>query len=146
MSYDHAPADRLHLRGAPGPRKRPMPQLAEVLKRHLHDEIIADSAANRSIATLRDLGFSRLRGCRKYAAHGGTSVTDGMKWLQSRAKIVIDPQRCPWTAREFLNTNMPLTKKTGEVMPGFVDAANHSIDMTRYALEDVWQKRGVQNA
>lgn len=31
-------------------------------------------------------------------------------------------------------------------MPGYVDAANHSIDMARYALEDVWQKRGVQNA
>ena len=117
-----------------------------MLKRHLHDEIIADSAANRSIATLRDLGFIRLRGCRKYAAHGGTSVTDGMKWLQSRAKIIIDPQRCPWTAREFSEYEYALDKKTGEVMPGFVDAANHSIDMTRYALEDVWQKRGVQNA
>ena len=117
-----------------------------MLKRHLHDEIIADSAANRSIATLRDLGFSRLRGCRKYAAHGGTSVTDGMKWLQSRAKIVIDPQRCPWTAREFSEYEYAIDKKTGEVMPGYVDAANHSIDMTRYAMEDVWQKRGVQNA
>ena len=108
----------------------------------------------RSSATARPTGrslhcgiwFSRLRGCRKYAAHGGTSVTDGMKWLQSRAKIIIDPQRCPWTAREFSEYEYALDKKTGEVMPGFVDAANHSIDMTRYALEDVWQKRGVQNA
>ena len=69
-----------------------------------------------------------------------------MKWLQSRAKIVIDPQRCPWTAREFSEYEYAIDKKTGEVMPGFVDAANHSIDMTRYAMEDVWQKRGARNA
>lgn len=39
-----------------------------------------------------------------------------------------------------------IDKKTGDVMPGYVDAANHSIDMTRYAMEPIWQKRGVQNA
>ena len=60
--------------------------------------------------------------------------------------IVIDPQRCPWTAREFSEYEYAIDKKTGDVMPGYVDAANHSIDMTRYAMEPVWQKRGVQNA
>lgn len=96
--------------------------------------------------TLRDLGFRGLRGCHKYSAHGGTSVTDGMKWLQSRAKIVIDPVRCPHTAREFSEYEYPIDKKTQEVQNTYIDADNHSIDMVRYAMEPIWQKRGVRNA
>ena len=116
-------------------------ELAAVLRPWIDREIIADSAGNKSIATLRDLGFRRLRGCYKYARNGGTSVTDGMKWLQQRAKIVIDPRRCPATAREFAEYAYPRDRKTGEVLRSFIDADNHSIDMTRYALEPVWQRR-----
>lgn len=121
-------------------------ELAEVIQKYKTFEIIADSAGNKSIATLRDLGFSQLRGCTKYVAHGGTSVTDGTKWLQSRAKIVIDPVKCPYTAREFSEYEYAVDKKTGDVLPQFIDADNHSIDALRYALEPVWQKRGVSNA
>lgn len=118
-------------------------ELAHVLERWKGYEIIADSAGNKSIATLRDLGFRRLRGCYKYAARGGTSVTDGMKWLQSRAKIVIDPKRCPNTAREFSEYEYGIDRRTQEVLPEYIDADNHSIDMVRYALEPIWQKRGT---
>jgi phage terminase large subunit len=121
-------------------------ELAAQLDRWKSYEIIADSAGNKSIATLRDLGYRKMRGCYKYAAHGGTSVTDGMKWLQSRAKIVIDPKRCPYTAREFSEYEYPLDKKTQEVLDQYIDADNHSIDMTRYALEPIWQHRGLDNA
>ena len=31
---------------------------------------------------------------------------------------------------------------TGEVLEGYPDAANHSIDAARYALEPVWKRRG----
>lgn len=120
--------------------------LARVLEPWKGKEIIADSAGNKSIATLRDLGYRGLRGCHKYSSHGGTSVTDGMKWLQSRAKIVIDPVRCPHTAREFSEYEYPIDKKTQEVQNTYIDADNHSIDMARYAMETVWQKRGAQNA
>lgn len=120
--------------------------LARVLEPWKGKEIIADSAGNKSIATLRDLGYRGLRGCHKYSAHGGTSVTDGMKWLQSRTKIVIDPVRCPHTAREFSEYEYPIDKKTQEVQNTYIDADNHSIDMVRYAMEPVWQKRGAQNA
>lgn len=145
MSYDHA-RQTIYIFEEHRAQKETDAQLAEALKKHQRETIIADSAANRSIATLLDLGFRQLRGCTKYARNGGTSVTDGMKWLQSRAKIVIDPARCPWTAREFSEYEYAIDKKTGEAAPGYVDAANHSIDMTRYALEDVWQQRGAQNA
>ena len=116
-------------------------ELAKILRPWMDHEIIADSAGNKSIATLRDLGFRGLRGCNKYHRNGGTSVTDGMKWLQQRAKIVIDPARCPATAREFSEYAYPRDKRTGEVMNSFIDADNHSIDMARYALEPVWQRR-----
>ena len=69
-----------------------------------------------------------------------------MKWLQSRAEIVIDPARCPHTAREFAEYEYALDKKTGEVMPGYIDANNHSIDAARYGMEPVWQHRGRENA
>lgn len=32
--------------------------------------------------------------------------------------------------------------KTGEVLEGYPDAANHSIDAVRYAMEPVWRRRG----
>lgn len=145
MAYEHA-QQTLYIFEEHRAHKETDAQLAEALHRHLHEEIIGDSAGHRSIATLQDLGFRGLRDCTKYARSGGTSVTDGMKWLQSRKKIVIDPVRCPWAAREFSEYEYAIDKKTGEVMPGYVDAANHSIDATRYAMEDVWQQRGVQNA
>ena len=145
LSYDHA-RQTVYIFEEHRAQRETDAALAQVLQPHLRDDIVGDSAANRSIATLHDLGFRGLRGCHKYAANGGTSVTDGMKWLQSRAEIVIDPVRCPWTAREFSEYEYAIDKKTGEVMPGYVDAANHSIDMARYALEDVWQSRYISPA
>lgn len=62
MSYDHA-RQTVYIYEEHRAQKETDAQLAEAINRHLHDEIIGDSAANRSIATLRDLGFSRLRGC-----------------------------------------------------------------------------------
>lgn len=145
MAYD-APRRTLYIFDEHRAVREKDEQLAEAIKKYIDCEIIADSAGNKSIATLRDLGFRKMRGCVKYSMHGGTSVTDGMKWLQSRAKIVIDPKRCPTTAREFSEYEYAIDKKTNEVIPGYVDADNHSIDAVRYAMEPVWQKRGVKNA
>lgn len=117
MSYDHA-RQTIYIFEEHRAQKETDAQLAEALKKHQRETIIADSAANRSIATLRDLGFRQLRGCTKYARNGGTSVTDGMKWLQSRAKIVIDPVRCPWTAREFSEYEYAIDKRPARWPPG----------------------------
>jgi hypothetical protein len=48
-----------------------------------------------------------------------------MKWLQSLSAIVIDPVRCPDTAREF--QNYTYAKGT------YPDRDNHHIDAVRYA-------------
>ena len=72
---------------------------------------------------------------------GSGSVDYSMKWLQSLAKIVIDPIRCPNTYNEFTSYEYERTKD-GEIMSGYPDANNHHIDAVRYATEQVWKRRG----
>lgn len=100
------------------------------------DLITADSAEPKSIADLKDYG-SLCRG----AVKGPDSVKYSMKWLQSLKRIVIDPERCPHTAREFSTYEYERTPD-GEVMSGYPDADNHSIDAVRYALNPVWRRKG----
>ena len=100
------------------------------------DLITADSAEPKSVADLKDYG-SLCRG----AVKGPDSVKYSMKWLQSLKRIVIDPERCPHTAREFSTYEYERTPD-GEVMSGYPDADNHSIDAVRYALNPVWRRKG----
>lgn len=102
-----------------------------------NDMITAESAEPRSNDELRDRG---LRICK--AKKGQGSVEHGICWLQNLREIVIDNQRCPNTAREFLEYE--LEKDTmGNFKEGFPDKNNHSIDMVRYAMEDTMKKPSV---
>lgn len=98
------------------------------------DRITADSAEPKSVADYNKLGLKCL-GTEK----GPGSVEYSMKWLQSLARIVIDPVRCPDTYREFTGYEYERTKD-GEIMSGYPDANNHHIDAVRYATERVWQR------
>lgn len=100
------------------------------------DLLTADSAEPKSISDLRDYG-SLCRGTEK----GPDSVRYSMKWLQSLRAIVIDPVRCPETAREFTHYEYDKTPD-GEVISGYPDANNHSIDAVRYALNRIWRRKG----
>lgn len=73
------------------------------------------------------------------AVKGPGSVETGMKWLCSLNEIIIDPVRCPMAAKEFTEYEWE-TNKTGEVLSGYPDKNNHSIDAVRYALERVWRR------
>lgn len=112
---------------------------AEKIRHHMDDLILADpgSGGDRNVADFRAYGF-RMREARK----GPGSVAYGIKWLQSLKAIVIDPERCPETAREFSEYEYERDSKTNEVLEGYPDAANHSIDAVRYAMEPVWRRRG----
>lgn len=113
---------------------------AEKIARHKGDLIIADpgSGGDRNVADFRSWGF-RMREAQK----GPGSVAYGIKWLQSLHAIIIDPERCPDTAKEFSEYEYERDPKTGEVLEGYPDAANHAIDAARYALEPVWKRRGT---
>lgn len=100
------------------------------------DIIIADSAEPKSIGDFRGYG-SMMRGAEK----GPESVKYSMKWLSALSKIVIDPKRCPISAQEF-STYEYDQDKDGNYISGYVDANNHCIDSVRYALNNIWKKRG----
>lgn len=100
------------------------------------DLITADSAEPKSIGDFRSYGAS-MRGAEK----GPGSVDYSMKWLSGLAKIVIDPKRCPVSAQEF-STYEYQQDKDGNFISGYVDADNHCIDSVRYALNQIWKKRG----
>jgi len=91
---------------------------------------IADSAEPKSIDELRSYGLRAIP-----AKKGPGSVEFGIKWLQDLEAIIIDPQRCPLAAKEFINYSLE-TDRSGMVKDKFPDKDNHSIDAVRYALED----------
>lgn len=102
-----------------------------------NDLIIADSAEPKSISDYNSYGL-RCRGVKK----GPGSVEYRMKWLQTVKEIIIDNERCPNTAKEFLEYEYARDIKTGEVLEGYPDIANHHIDAVSYGLFPVWKRRG----
>jgi PBSX family phage terminase large subunit len=113
---------------------------APIRQRHLMepDEIVtADSAEPKSISDYKSYGGY---GCRP-AEKGPDSVNYSMKWLQSLNHIYIDPNRCPNTLKEFIEYEYERDKDE-EIVSGYPDANNHSIDAVRYALERVWKRKG----
>ena len=100
------------------------------------DLIIGDSAEPKSIGDFKAYGS-----CMRGAEKGPGSVDYSMKWLSSLAKIVIDQRRCPVSAQEF-STYEFQQDKDGNYVSGYVDANNHCIDSIRYALNNIWKKKG----
>ena len=93
--------------------------------------ITADSAEPKSIDKLNSLGKIYVKGAKK----GPDSVEYGIRWLQDLEEIIIDNVRCPNTAREFSLYEYE-RDKYGEFKSKYPDMNNHSIDATRYAMED----------
>ena len=101
---------------------------ALVKQRVAPDEIVAaDSAEMKSVADYRSFGLS----CRA-VEKGPGSVGYSMKWLQSLDAIVIDPEKCPETAREFT----AYAYSHGQ----YPDKNNHHIDAVRYATAALWRR------
>lgn len=107
-------------------------------KGYQRDMTTADSEEPRSINELRELGMN-IQGARK----GPGSVEHGIKWLASLDAIIIDDQRCPNAAREFLTYELEPDGKGG-FKAQYPDKNNHTIDMTRYAMESEMTGRGVK--
>ena len=111
---------------------------ALLMERIPQDElVIADSAEEKSVSDYKAFGLN----CRA-SEKGPGSVAYSMKWLQSLTAIVIDPGRCPDTAREFAEYEYERDPKTSEVLEGYPDVANHHIDAVRYGTNRIWKRRG----
>lgn len=120
--------------------KKSNQETAEILmKKHgitAMDRITADSAEKKSVEDYKSYGLY----CRP-AEKGPGSVEYSMKWLCSLAEIRIDRKRCPETYKEFTCYEYE-RNKDGEIISGYPDANNHNIDAVRYAMEQVWRRRG----
>ncbi len=88
-----------------------------------------DSADPRMIAQLRTLRVNAI-GAKK----GRGSVAAGIRWLQERSEIVIDPAGCPNAAREFASYEYA-RGGDGGFLSEYPDRDNHFIDAVRYAAE-----------
>ena len=111
-------------------------QTAEELQKRGYDdfEMTCDSAEKKSVLDYRDLGLDA-----KPAKKGPGSVEYGMKWLAGRT-IVIDPARTPVVYEEFTKYEFDRDRE-GNIISGYPDHDNHTIDATRYALERYCNKR-----
>lgn len=95
-----------------------------------HDTIItADGAEPRSVAELNSCGVRTVS-----AKKGPGSVEHGEKWLDDLDEIIIDPERCPNTAREFESIDYA-TDRDGNPLPRLMDKDDHSITAVRYGME-----------
>lgn len=109
----------------------------QVAKEAGHNRITCDSAEPKSIDEFKSYGL-RVVGARK----GPDSVEYGIKWLQDLEEIIIDPQRCPETAREFSSYELERDRE-GNFKAGYPDRDNHHIDAVRYACEDDMKRPSI---
>ena len=97
-----------------------------------NDEVIADSAEQKSIDQMRDEHGLRIKGAKKWPG----SVDFGVKFLSEELEeIIIDAERCPNTWREFYGYELK-RDINGNLLADYPDKDNHSIDAVRYALND----------
>lgn len=101
-----------------------------------HHLITCDNSENKSIEDYRSYGLLA-----RAAIKGPDTVDYSIKWLQSLNAIIIDSNRCPYTATEFLDYEYE-RDKDGEVISGYPDKNNHHIDAIRYATESIWRRKG----
>lgn len=101
------------------------------------EDVIADSAEKKSCGDYRDMGINCFDAVKKPG-----SVRTSIMWLQGLAAIVIDPVRCPDTAKEFTEYEYETTKD-GDVTSAYPDADNHHIDGVRYGTNRIWLRVGT---
>lgn len=98
-------------------------------KHRPQNEIRADAAAPKDIATWRHAGMAIMGASKR------VPVDDGIRWLQKRKSIVIDRERCPLAFQEF-SRYRALEDDEGK-FKGYPDKDNHTIDAVRYAVFDL---------
>ena len=95
------------------------------------EKITADSEDPRTIAELKRLGLTRIRGAKK----GKGSVLAGIQKLQDY-EIRVHP-RCVNFLIEISNYVWDTDKKTGKEINKPIDEYNHLMDAMRYATEEI---------
>lgn len=112
--YDYE-TDTLYIFGEVYSKKCKNSTFARKIKKFMNAEIICDSARPDGIAEMQDWGFNAIGAKKRWGSGKGRDYC--WEWLQRCNKIVIDPERCPNTEKEF-------TKAEHEQLPdgSFSDA------------------------
>ena len=90
----------------------------------------ADCSRPETISDLRQNGLPRMVACVK----GSGSVPDGISYMRSFRKIIIDPS-CAHTLEEFRLYKYKVDRLSGDILPVFASGNDHIMDAIRYALE-----------
>jgi phage terminase large subunit len=98
--------------------------------------LICDSEDPKSIADFRAYG-AQARGAEK----GAGSVEYSIKWLQSLVAIVIDNERAPYTAEEFLDYAYE-RNKDDEILESYPREKDDAIAAVRYSTNLIWRVKG----
>lgn len=101
-----------------------------------YDLITSDSSPAQTVGDFRAFGSL----CRPTIKSGETRKYS-YQWLQSMKKIVIDPVRCPYSAKEFSECEYERTKDD-EIVSRYPDVNDHAIDSVRYAMTNEWKRKG----
>jgi phage terminase large subunit len=99
----------------------------------------ADSAEPKTISYLQRKGLPKLEPVKKWP----NSVVEGIRWLRGHEAVVIDPDTCPNTARDFRLYSHKIHPQSGDILPDIVDANNHSPDALRYACAPLIKATGA---
>ncbi len=104
----------------------------------------ADSARPETISHVKRSGRDNSRPCipliegvKKWPG----SVEDGIAHLRSYNQIIIHP-RCTHYQEEARKYSYKVDRLTGDILPTVVDANNHMMDATRYALAPLIKQAG----
>jgi phage terminase large subunit len=112
-----------------------IPQLFDSVPGSRKFKIVADCARPETISYIKNKGFYIVPS-NKWQG----SVEDGISFLRSFEKIVINP-RCRHTIEEFKMYSYKKDAKTNEILPVIVDKMNHGLDGLRYSLQDFVKKK-----
>ena len=99
------------------------------------NRIYADSAEPKSIASWRELGLDCVP-ARKWPG----SVEAGIRWMQERARIVVD-RSCALAWQELSAYDYEADADGEPIENAYPDRDNHAIDAVRYALSELVAKK-----
>lgn len=131
--YDYE-TDTLYIFGEVYSKKCKNSTFARKIKKFMNVEIICDSARPDGIAEMQDWGFNAIGAKKRWGSGKGRDYC--WEWLQRCNKIVIDPERCPNTEKEF-------TKAEHEQLPdgsfsdAYPDLEEDTIMANIYALNRI---------
>lgn len=122
--------------GGVGIEMEELPKLFDTVPDSRKWKIRSDCARPETISYVARHGFKCI-GAKKWKG----SIEDGIEYMRSFEKIYIHP-RCKHIIEEFKFYSYKKDRVSGDILPIIVDAWNHYIDATRYALEPYILNKG----